>query len=79
MGHKVLKIGEDSFFLRPRETLDGGIKNKFILSEDAALLLKAKETFKDNEGIERKPGDKWMVHGPRDYIPSTQVEVLDVR
>jgi len=78
MGAKVLVVGETSFFLRPAESLEGGIKNTYILADDNALLLRAKELFKDSEG-EHLPGDKWMVHGPRGYIPPVEVEVLEVR
>jgi major vault protein len=78
MGAKELKVGEVSFFLRPGESLDGGIKATYILAEDTALLLRAKEQYKDQDG-EHLPGDKWMVYGPRDYIPPVEVEVVEVR
>jgi len=78
-GTKQLRFGEDCFFLQPGESLDGGIKNASILTEDQAILLKAQEAFKDEEGAERKPGDKWMVQGPRIYIPPTQVEIVEYR
>ena len=78
MGAKELRAGEICFFLRPGESLEGGIKDKYILAEDTALLLKAKEAFNDVDG-EHAPGDRWMVQGPRDYIPPVQVEVVEVR
>jgi len=28
---------------------------------------------------EHKAGDKWMIRGPRDYIPTIQVEILESR
>jgi len=42
-------------------------------------LVKAQESFVDEDKVERKPGDRWMVHGPRIYIPPVQVEILEYR
>lgn len=78
LGTKSLRQGESSFFLQPGETHDG-VKSARVLQEDQALLLKAQEAFKDEDGNERKPGDKWMVQGPRVYIPPTQVQVIEFR
>ena len=77
-GHKQLRIGEDKFFLMPGENLEGGIKNTYVLAEDEAILLKAKETV-ELEGEIKKPGDRWMINGPCSYIPPVQVEILTVR
>jgi len=35
--------------LKPGEELEGGIKNCYILSEDQALLVRAKEKFGGKE------------------------------
>ena len=79
-GYKELRRGEDRFFLQPGESLEGGIRDTYVLSEDEALLLKAKEAFDDEEAKEaRSPGDRWMIGGPCSYIPPVQVEVLAVR
>ena len=77
-GHKVLNVGETQFFLMPGESLDGGIKNTYVLSDDEAILLKAKESV-DIDGENKKPGDRWMIKGPCSYIPPVQVEILAVR
>lgn len=77
-GYKEQRFGERSFFLMPGETLEGGIKNKYVLADDEALLLRAKEGH-ESEGEERKPGDRWMIYGPCSYMPPTQVEILEVR
>ena len=56
LGAKVLKTGPCEFFLQPGETLeDGCIKDIYILREDQALLVKAKEGFqyKDKDGNSR--------------------------
>lgn len=77
-GHKQLKTGEDRFFLMPGESLEGGIKDTYVLAEDEAILLKAKETI-EIDGDIKKPGDRWMINGPCSYIPPIQVEILSVR
>lgn len=77
-GFKELREGETRFFLMPGELLEGGIKDTFVLAEDEALLLKAKEAF-TVDGEEKNPGDRWMINGPCSYIPPVQVEVLAVR
>jgi major vault protein len=78
LGRRELRKGECSFFLNPGERLEGGVQNVHVLSEEEALLLKAIEHFKDGE-FERKPGQRWMIPGPCDYIPTTQVQVLQTR
>jgi len=78
VGQKELRRGEISFFLNPGERLEAGIQNIYVLAVDEALLLKAKEAFKDELG-EHKPGDRWMVYGPSDYVPPVQVEIVQKR
>jgi len=73
-GKKVLVKGETSFFLRPGEHLERGIQSVIVLGNNEALLLRAKE---DLDG--HKPGDRWMIVGPCDYIPPVQVEILEKR
>lgn len=75
LGQKKLVKGEKSFFLLPGEKLEKGIQNVFILGEDEGLILKSTEMFKDG-AVERKPGDRWMIRGPVEYVPSVEVEVL---
>jgi len=91
MGGRLLRKGETSFFLLPGERLDGGIRDAYILAEDDALLLRAREKIseeikaKDEKGkevtkqITHEPGDRWMVYGPADYIPATEVDVIEKR
>ena len=73
-GTQEQRKGTCSFFLQPGESLDGGVKDIYILQEDEALLLHALEAVDD-----KKPGDRWMVHGPGRYVPPVKVEVLDKR
>jgi len=83
LGHRELRKGELTFFLRPGERLEGkGIQNIYVLGEEEALLLRAKVAFEDTVGdkkVKRAPGDRWMVYGPCDYIPNIDLEVVEKR
>jgi len=82
LGHRELRRGEATFFLRPGERLEKGIQQVYVLPEEEALLLTAKEAFEDvstKPSVIRKPGDRWMIHGPSDYIPPITVEVVERR
>jgi len=82
-GERELRWGENqahqTFFLQPGEKLGNGIEEVEILGEEEALLLRAIETFTDEEKTERKPGQEWMIYGPRKYVPSVHVTILDRR
>ncbi|KAH3882664.1 major vault protein-like [Dreissena polymorpha] len=75
MGRKKLVKGELSFFLMPGEQLERGIQNVYILGEDEGLILRANETFTDGD-VTRRPGDRWMIRGPKEYVPPVEVEVV---
>ena len=86
LGMREIRQGLASFFLHPGESLEGGIQKVYVMGEQEALLLRAKEAFVDqvaeieaSSAIERRPGDLWMISGPRDYIPPVQVEVVKLR
>jgi major vault protein len=82
MGKRVLRKGPISFFLQPGERLEAGIQTIHVLDAEEALLLRAREAFKDQtekEAVLRKPGDRWMIYGPCDYVPSVEVEVVEKR
>jgi len=82
IGQKELRKGETSFFLQPGETLESGIQNIFILGQDEALLLRAREAFSETleaKSVSHKAGDRWMVHGPADYVPPVEVEIVEKR
>jgi major vault protein len=78
LGKRELRKGPVSFFLRPGERLEQGIQNVHVLSHEEALLLRAKELFKDESQI-RQPGDRWMIYGPCDYVPPVEVEIVEKR
>ncbi|KAJ5078034.1 major vault protein [Anaeramoeba ignava] len=84
LGQKKLVEGPKQFFLQPGERLESGIQDVYLLGEQEALLLRCKEKFEDVDPIkktkvEREPGIRWMVYGPRQYVPPTQVEVIERR
>eukprot|EP01120_Amphizonella_sp_Union-15-10_P007559 TRINITY_DN255_c0_g3_i4.p1 TRINITY_DN255_c0_g3~~TRINITY_DN255_c0_g3_i4.p1 ORF type:complete len:850 (+),score=263.87 TRINITY_DN255_c0_g3_i4:35-2551(+) len=78
MGKRELRKGEAVFFLRPGEKLESGIQNVHVLDSEEALLLRAREAFVDGEN-KRKPGDRWMIYGPDDYVPPVEVEIVEKR
>lgn len=78
LGKRELRKGEVSFFLKPGEKLESGIQNVHVLDSEEALLLRAREAFKDGE-VSRKPGDRWMINGPTDYVPPVEVEIVERR
>jgi major vault protein len=78
LGTRELRRGEQSFFLRPGERLEAGIQNVHVLDSEEALLLRAREAFQDGKDV-RAPGDRWMIHGPCDYVPPVNVEVVEKR
>ena len=80
LGKKKLVVGEKSFFLQPGEKLENGIQDVYILGEDEGVILKCIEAFRDEQAdVDRSPGDRWMIRGPTEYIPPTQVEVVTRR
>ncbi|GFR31627.1 major vault protein [Trichonephila clavata] len=82
LGRKKLIKGEKSFFLKPGEKLEAGIQDVHVLSENEGIILRAREAFQDNSEtpvVNRNPGDRWMIKGPTEYIPSTEVEIVTKR
>lgn len=80
LGQKKLIKGEKSFFLEPGERLEKGIQNVFVLGEDEGIILKAVEEYTDPDtGAQRQPGDRWMIRGPQEYVPSVELEVMTRR
>lgn len=50
-----LSQGERSFFLQPGESLEQGIQDVYVLSEEEGLVLRAVEAFNDVEEEVRDP------------------------
>lgn len=78
LGRKKLIRGEKSFFLMPGESLEQGIQDVYVLSENEGLILRATEEYKDG-AVTRLPGDLWMVRGPLEAVPPIEVEVVQRR
>lgn len=78
LGKRVLRRGELSFFLQPGERLESGIQSVHVLDSEEALLLRAREAVLDGKE-ERKPGDRWMIEGPCEYVPPVEVEIVEKR
>ncbi|XP_043230410.1 major vault protein-like isoform X6 [Amphibalanus amphitrite] len=79
LGQRRLVRGEKSFFLQPGETLEDDVRDNYILQENEALVLRAGEAFTDNTvtpPVTRRPGDRWMVTGPVEFVPPIEVEVV---
>ncbi|XP_028908172.1 major vault protein [Ornithorhynchus anatinus] len=86
LGHKRVVKGEKSFFLQPGESLERGIQEVYVLSEEEGLLLRALQALEKGEGgegvedeRERRAGDRWLIRGPLEYVPPAKVEVLERR
>lgn len=80
LGKRKLIKGEASFFLQPGEKLEHGIQDVYVLGEDQGLILQAKEAhFDEANEVQRKPGDKWMIRGPTEYVPPVEVNVFAKR
>nr|XP_040576703.1 major vault protein-like [Lepeophtheirus salmonis] len=82
LGHRKIVKGEISFFLKPGEILEDGVKEVYILGEDEGIVLKSLVNYEDKSVTPpemRKPGDRWMIKGTMEYTPTIEVEVIDVR
>jgi len=54
--------------------LEAGVQNVHVLGEEDGVLVRAREAY---EG--RKPGDRWLIVGPCEYIPPVEVDIIDRR
>jgi len=75
--HEIVQ-GHKSFFLKPGESLEGGIQKSIILGPDEGLWITAKEEFTDtykNSRIKRRPGHVWLIYGPGEYFNPIEAQV----
>ncbi|XP_063468004.1 major vault protein isoform X2 [Symphalangus syndactylus] len=82
LGQKRVVKGEKSFFLQPGEQLEQGIQDVYVLSEQQGLLLRALQPLEegeDEEKVSHQAGDRWLIRGPLEYVPSAKVEVVEER
>jgi len=69
-GLQEIRKGDAKFFLQPGEILVDGIRNILVIHEEEALLLRARVPYFDKRTKkEYKPGQKWLIKGPIDFIP----------
>lgn len=51
-----------------------------VVHEEEALLLRARLPYFDKRTNKNyKPGQKWLIKGPIDFIPENEVEVIEKR
>jgi len=74
LGSRELRRGDCSFFLNPGERLEAGIQQILVLADDEAVLVKSREVYE-----KRKPGDKWMIYGPTEFVPPVEIEIVQKR
>jgi len=61
-GTKVIRTGKASFFLYPGESLEGGIKEIYILSEKEGVLCKATERYSQKLVSDDETGRQIIAH-----------------
>ena len=69
----MLKVGPQTIFLNPGESIHQGIKKIFILTSEQGLLMRA------TADGEKKSGEQWIVRGPCRYVPPVEAEVVEER
>ena len=83
LGQREVRRGRTQFFLNPGESLEDGIVDVYVLGAEEALLLTANEGFKDVDAdgkeVQRQPGDRWMIYGAREFVPSVHLTVVEKR
>jgi len=73
LGQKELRRGPTTFFLYPGESSEVHA-SVHVLGTEEALLLRATEAGEGHE-----PGDRWMVYGPLEFVPSVNMEIVERR
>lgn len=70
---------DTTLFLKPGDEMEVAPRAEYLLLEDQALLLVALEDFEDtavSPPVTRKCRSRWLLHGPRSFIPSSHVRIL---
>uniref|UniRef100_A0A5K3FV97 Major vault protein n=1 Tax=Mesocestoides corti TaxID=53468 RepID=A0A5K3FV97_MESCO len=78
-GEEEYRFAQPPFPLYPGEELKKDVTTLTVLPPNKALLLSAIVGFKDEDGVERVPGENWLFEGPGVYKPRKEVEVLSSR
>ncbi|CAD2214314.1 major vault protein [Angomonas deanei] len=64
------------FYLQPGETMEAGSPNSvYLLSSEQAVLVRALADHTGKDGTKRRCGDRWLVKGPSQFIPSAYTTV----
>jgi len=77
LGEMKLITGVASFFLNPGESLRDKkepIKKAMILDENEGYLVQATQDL-EYEGKKRVAGEKWMIQGPKKFIPLIDMKI----
>ncbi|KAG5505660.1 hypothetical protein JKF63_04995 [Porcisia hertigi] len=73
-----VRVGRQSFMLQPGEYCTPPL-TALVLKEDEALLHVALQTYTEADGTVREGGSRWLVYGPRQYIPPVHARVVERR
>lgn len=56
--------------------LSFGPRLSSLLQQDEEAEVEEGEKRTKKRGLQRRPGDRWMLRGPIEYVPPVSVEVL---
>jgi len=70
--------GPDTYIPKREEEVIQEVK-AIVIKPNQALLVKAIRKMKDAEGIQRRPGERWLVRKAGSYMPSENEEVVETR
>jgi major vault protein len=78
-----VRVGRQSFTPQPGEGVTR-VLDALVLKEDEALLLMALQSYTETDAetgttTRREGGSRWLVHGPRQYIPPIYARVMERR
>ena len=73
LGAREMRVGPLVFFPQPIEKVEK-VAKVCVLNEDEAFYVRAIERYREVNGTQRQPGDRWLVYGPLKYIPPLEVE-----
>ncbi|XP_035690266.1 major vault protein-like isoform X1 [Branchiostoma floridae] len=66
---------DEGLILKANEAFKDMDANDDEEAEEVSSEPGAKKTLQ-KDGVERKPGDRWMIRGPKEYVPPVEVTVV---
>jgi len=78
-GEEEYRFAQPPFPLYPGEMLLNDLKDLTVLSPNDALVLKADIGFTSENGVQRVPGEVWLLEGPGVYYPRKEVSLVEAR